>query len=67
MLLQGAQRFGPGGPAEGCTDPSDEMENLLFALTGDVGPPERSEGRLGLPVHSLPALNGFQCSGTILI
>jgi Zn-dependent peptidase ImmA (M78 family) len=28
--------------------PSDEMENLLFALTGDVGPPKRSEGRPAL-------------------
>jgi Zn-dependent peptidase ImmA (M78 family) len=25
--------------------PSDEMENLLFGLTGDVNPPERSAGR----------------------
>jgi hypothetical protein len=24
--------------------PSDEMENLLFGLTGDVRPPERSSG-----------------------
>jgi Zn-dependent peptidase ImmA (M78 family) len=25
--------------------PSDEMENLLFGLTGDIRPPDRSEGR----------------------
>jgi len=28
--------------------PSDEMENLLFGLTGDVKPPDRAQGRPAL-------------------
>ena len=28
--------------------PPDEMENLLFGLTGDVKPPDRSVGRPAL-------------------
>ena len=30
--------------------PADEMENLLFGLTGDVKPPDRSTGRPSLRV-----------------